>query len=1057
MDGPRWPLDRQTGRWLVALATLGLACVAMPVGRPHAAPRQLDSTPRVEFARDILPIFEAKCTACHGPTLQESRLRLDSAEAIWRGGLAGHAVIPGDADASPLMRRLLGMDEPLMPFGGDPLPDEEVALVRRWIETAEFQFAASDALSGAAGTHWAYVPPSRPDLPVVRRTDWAHNAIDRFVLARLESEGFEPSPEAGKTTLIRRLSLDLIGLPPTIAELDDFLADARPDAYERLVDRLLASDRYGERWARPWLDLARYADTQGYEKDNPRSIWKYRDWVISALNADMSFRQFTIDQIAGDMLPESTLDQQIATGFHRNTLLNQEGGVDDEEARFDTLVDRVNTTATVWLGSTLGCAQCHNHKFDPFTQRDYYRFMAFFDNAEYEIVRLGQGESWVVEPTLALPTPEQEAQANRLESQIAALRTTLETPTPELEADRVAWEDAMRRVETQWHTLRPDRYSSAEGASLELLDDGSLLAGGDNPDADSYEIGSVAEPGLITGIRLEVLEDLSLPGGGPGRDPDGNFFLSRFEVEVASADASSAGGPVAFDSAVADDWQPGYEIHRALDATPEDGGWAIDATSPDALRIRQAVFVPDLPVRVGADARLTVRLRHDMPRAARNIGRFRLSVTSMDDPEAIVRVPARLRPVLDLPEADRTVEQARALAQVHRSVTPLLQPARDRVSALERELTDVGIASTLVIRERDSHGRPSTLFRNRGTFMSPGDRIHSAVPDALHPFPDDQMPNRLGLAHWLTDEENPLVARVTVNRFWEQVFGRGLVETAEDFGSQGSRPSHPKLLDWLAVEFMAQGTAQGAAQGWSMKALLRTIVTSATYRQSSAASDELLERDQYNVLFGRGPRFRVEAEMVRDIALATSGLLSHTIGGPSVFPYQPDGIWNRPYSDQQWIASGGDGRYRRGIYTYLRRTAPYPSLLTFDAPSRELAIVRRIRTNTPLQALTVLNDPVYFEAAQHLARRVVEEVDAGVAARIEHAFRLVLSRRPRADEIETVARFRASLLERFESDSAAARDVVGDMSAEGASVSDLAAWTMVSNVLLNLDETITKE
>ena len=1035
------------GTLLVAASIL--AVTQLP-GAAERRPGQAVPAPAIDFTRDVLPIFQASCIECHGSDLDESRLRLDSLEAVWQGGMSGHAIIPGDAEASPLMRRLLGTDEPLMSFGGDPLPVEQVELVRRWIDESEFDAALTAASPASDGErHWAYVKPERPPLGPVDRVEWVRNPIDRLVLARLESEGLAPSPEASKETLIRRLSLDLTGLPPTIDELDEFLADESPDAYARVVDRLLDSPRYGERLARPWLDLARYADTHGYEKDNPRTIWPYRDWVIGALNDDMSFRQFTIEQLAGDMLPNATLAQRIATGFHRNTLLNQEGGVDDEEARFDTLVDRVNTTATVWLGSTLGCTQCHTHKFDPFSHRDYYQFLAFFDNAEYEIIELGQGEAWVVEPTLSLPTREQETEATALEAELEELRTRLQTLTPDLEADRVAWEGAIRRSESAWTTLEPDRVSSRGGATLEILEDGSVRAGGENPEADTYELTAVTAMRGITGVRLEVLEDPSLPLGGPGRDPDGNFFLSGFEVEAAPLDTPSLAGRIPFASAVANDWQNLYEVGRALNPEPGAGGWAIDATPADGSLARQAVFLPREPFGYGAGTRLTVRLGHIMRRAARNIGRFRVSVTAADDPLTSVRLSARLRPILDIPAAERTEEQADLLAEAHRSVTPLLQPVRDRIANLESRFAGLGIATTLLMREREGDAPASTLFRNRGSFMSPGDCVYASVPDVLHPFPGDLPRNRLGLAQWLTSNDNPLVARVTVNRLWEQLFGRGLVETSEDFGSQGARPSHPELLDWLAVEFMEQG--------WSMKTLLRTVVTSATYRQTSAVSPALVERDQYNLLLARGPRFRVEAEMVRDIALAASGLLSDRIGGPSVFPFQPEGIWNRPYSEQQWVISDSGNQYRRGIYTYLRRTAPYPSLLTFDAPSRELAVVRRIRTNTPLQALTILNAPVYFEAAQYLAWRMVDEAGAASSERIEHGFRLVLSRRPSDDELATVSRFHAQQLERFEADLRAARDVVGEFTPDDVTVPELAAWTLVSNVLLNLDEAITKE
>ena len=721
-----------------------------------------------------------------------------------------------------------------MPMGGERLSAAELEVVRAWIDALEPRAAGR-----RVSTHWAYNSPKRPEVPSLDSA-WPRNPIDAFVLAALDDNGLTPSDEASKETLVRRLSLDLIGLPPSLEEVDAFLADARPDAYEALVDRLLSSPRYGERWARPWLDLARYADTQGYEKDGPRTIWKYRDWVVGALNDDMSFRQFTIEQIAGDMLPSPTPAQRVATGFHRNTLLNQEGGVDDEEARWETLVDRVNTTATTWLGTTLACAQCHNHKFDPFSQREYYQFLAFFDNSAYEILKLGQGESWVVEPELSLPTPEQKTRADAIERELETLAVVLETPTPELEADQPRWEEAMRRAPEAWNVLRPRSLDSRGGAELTVLDDGSVLASGENPEADTYTITADIDLESVTGVRLEVIEHPSLPRGGPGRDDEGNFFLSDFEIAVD-------GEAVELVEAIANDAQFGYGVERAISSRPGSGGWAIDATPAPTPLPRQAVFVP---AHAFAGERITVRLKHDMRRASRNLGRFRLSVTSIDDPLAIARLPARLAPILDVPVDERSHEDASALAAVHRSLTPLLDPVRERIEELEQTLVDLDIPTTMVLAERDGYARPSTPFRVRGSFMSPGELVYADVPGALHPLGSDQMPNRLGLAHWLVDPKNPLTARVTVNRLWEQLFGRGLVETSENFGTEGSMPSHPELLDWLAMELMDNG--------WSLKSMLRTMVISATYRQTSAAGASSWERDPYNHLLARGPRFRIE-------------------------------------------------------------------------------------------------------------------------------------------------------------------------------------------------------
>jgi len=1001
------------------------------------------------YAAKIQPIFATHCVKCHGPDVQQNQLRLDSLAFALKGGLSRKVIIPGNSKDSPLVRRLLGLDEPRMPFKGESLPSDQIALIRAWID-AGAQGSESAATSQAKPQkHWAYIKPERPPIPAVKNTAWVRNPIDNFVLARLEKEALSPSPEADRETLIRRVSLDLIGLPPTPKEMDAFVADKSPNAYEKVVDRLLASPHYGERWARPWLDLARYADSNGYEKDDHRSIWKYRDWVINAMNQDLSFREFTIEQIAGDMLPNATNEQKMATGFHRNTLLNQEGGVDQEEARWETLVDRVNTTATVWLGSTLACAQCHNHKYDPFSQKDYYRFLAFFDNADYRILKLGQGEGWVQEPQLELPTPEQEAKSKELKAEIAKIQTELNTSTPELEAAQAKWENEMKAAETEWAVLRPTRFFSEHGATLGLMDDISILAGGRNPDADTYVVESTIHRLGITGLRIEVLKHPSLARGGPGRDPDGNFFLSDFEVEAAPADKSSPSQKIVIKDASADESQRGYDIKNLFNDKPKPKGWAVELSDANAPLRRQAIFIPEKPFGFDHGTTLTIRLKHQMAYSTRNIGRFRLSVSSAANPERIASVPARLRPVLDIPVAQRTTEQKNELASLYRSLSPLLQPTRDRIAELQKSLDKLGIATTMIMGERQSFEHPSTYLRVRGSYLSKGDKVYAGVPAVLPPLPENQLPNRLGLAHWLVDEENPLTARVTVNRFWEQYFGRGIVQTSEDLGTQGERPTYPELLDWLATEFMRQG--------WSMKAIHRLTVSSATYRQSSRVTPELVERDPYNKLLARGPRFRVEAEMARDIALAASGLLSPKIGGPSVFPYQPEGIWDRPYSNHRWQTSEGEDRYRRGIYTFIRRTSPYPSLTTFDAPSREFCTVRRVRTNTPLQALTTLNDPVFFEAARALAKRIMVEAGPDPSQRTTYGFRLCVSRHPDRKELEELVSFRDQQLERFRKDEKAASEVVKGVTNPPSDIADLASWTMVSNVLLNLDETITKE
>jgi len=987
---------------------------------------------RIDFTSQIQPIFRASCYKCHGPENQRGQLRLDSRSVVFQRGL----IIPGNSKDSRLLHRVLGLgDQARMPMGGPPLTRRQIALIRAWIDQGAPWPDESIARGAKTRTHWAYIKPARPPLPAVKNRSWIRNPIDNFILARLEKEKLSPSPEAPKEALVRRLYLDLIGLPPSVKEVDAFLADNSSDAYEKLVDHLLASPHYGERWARPWLDLARYADTHGYEKDNRRSMWKYRDWVINALNKDMPFDQFTIEQIAGDMLPNATIDQKIATGFHRNTMFNEEGGVDKEEARWETIVDRVDTTATVWLGSTLACAQCHNHKYDPFTQKDFYRLFAFFEPAE--------------EPKLEMPTPEQETRRKAIEAEITGLENLLKTQTPELEAAQLQWEHRIIAAQADWTALDPVEYTSSGGATLTKLADGSLLATGANPEKDIYTIVAKTDLKEITGVRLEAIVDPRLPHGGPGRDPYGSFTLTGFEAAIAPAGNSAQVQPLSLIDAVADDSQKGFEAKNLI--TGERKGWAIDANR-DASRVgRQAVFVVDKAAGFDSGTVLVIKLKHEAGYMGQGIGRFRLSVTAAADPTSIVNISAQMRPILSIPVAERTEKQKNDLAAYYRSIAPVLKPARERVAELRKQLKDLEIVSTLIMQERPSFQRPYTYLRLRGSFLNKGEKVYAGVPEFLHPLPESQLPNRLGLAHWLVDKDNPLVARVTVNRIWEQYFGRGIVETSEDFGAQGERPTHPELLDWLATEFMRQG--------WSMKAMHRLIVTSATYRQSSTVTPDLLERDPYNRLLARGPRFRMEAEMIRDVALAASGLLSRKIGGPSVFPYQPEGIWDIPYNDDKWRMSEGEDRYRRGIYTFLRRTSPYPSLMMFDATSREFCTVRRVRTNTPLQALVTLNDPAFFDAARGLAKRILAEAASEAEARAVYGFRLCVSRQPRAEELEQIITLYKQQLEWFRRDERAAQQIVKGDVAPPAEIdrAELAAWIVVSNMLLNLDETLTKE
>ncbi len=1070
----------------LAVIVYGMASMIPGASAQRRSDAQAGPRRRVDFKRQIEPIFAQNCYRCHGAKKAMGQLRLDVRESAMKGGLSGAAIIPGDSKRSLLVKRILGEgDVARMPMGGAPLAPAQISLIRRWIDQgAEWSGDDRSAIrtinnqQSAIMRHWAYVKPVRPESPRIKNQSWVRNPIDAFILARLEKEGLTPSPEADKATLLRRVYLDVIGLPPSVKEIDEFLADTSPDAYEKVVDRLLASPHYGERWARPWLDLARYADSNGYEKDNLRVAWKYRDWVIDALNRDMPFDQFTIEQIAGDMLPNATIDQKIATGFHRNTMLNQEGGIDPEESRFEVLIDRVNTTATVWLGSTIGCAQCHNHKYDPFTQKDYYRLMAFFDNSEYRIAG-GGSERYVVEPQISLPTPEQEEKRKALDAEIKQIEAKLNTQTPELDAEQIKWERETLDERNKWTALDPIKLESTGGSTLKKLDDKSALVSGERAERDVYVVTAKTDLKKITALRVEAIPDASLPKGGPGRDPYGNFLLTGIEVEITSPDGAEP-REISFKDVAVDDQAYridtraffGKELGDVATDTPP--GWFINATNDQPERLaRQGVFVAEKPFDAGPGATLTVKLKFLGGSLNQGMGRFRLSVTTTDEPRRIVSVPARLRPILSIPTSERSPKQREDLSALFRAVTPLLKAERERLETLKGEMRALNITTALVMQEKPGYERPSTYFHERGGFLNKGEKVYAGTPAVLHPMPENAPFNRLGLARWLVDENNPLTARVMVNRFWEQIFGHGLVETSEDFGTQGERPSHPELLDWLAVTFQERGTEgqkDGETQGrenrestnpispmsWSVKKLIRLIVTSSTYRQSSATPPALLEKDPYNRLLARGPRFRMEAEMIRDTALAASGLLSRKLGGPSVFPLQPEGLWKSPYSGEKWIVSPGEDRYRRSLYTFIRRSSPHPAMIVFDATSREYCTVRRARTNTPLQALTTLNDEESIEAARALAKRMIEEGGDDLKARIVYGFRLCVARTPTEKEVERLAALYQRQLDNFAANATDAAKVVKNYSTR-APTAEFAAWTMVANVLLNLDETLTKE
>jgi mono/diheme cytochrome c family protein len=1014
---------------LALIAGMPLASLAFPAAKAPGGPP-------VDFNRDLRPVLVRNCFACHGPDeeARKGKLRLDLRDQAVRPDKSGATpVIPGDPGHSELIRRITTPDEddrmpPLKT--GKTLTPSETDLFRRWI-----------AQGAVWKKHWAYEKPVAAPRPKIRRASWPKNPLDFYVLARLEKEGLRPSPEASRETLIRRVSLDLTGLPPSPDEVRAFLSDKRPGAYERLVDRLLASPHYGERWARFWLDLARYADSNGYEKDGLRTAWPYRDWVINAFNRDLPFEEFTIEQIAGDLLPNATRGQRVATGFHRNTMVNTEGGTDDEEFRIAAVVDRVNTTYNVWLGTTMGCAQCHTHKYDPFTQKEYYQSMAFFNQTK------DRGKS--TEPELDLPAPEQSAKHEEVRAKIVPLQKLLDTQTPEIQAREDAWREKMleanRTIQSQWIVLEPGELKGLNGVLLEKLPDNSVLSKGSLPDHTTYEVGVVLPEGTFSALRLEALVDESLPNKSCGRSEEGDFVVTDFSVDPPPVVGEK---PVKFTRAYADYSMDGYDAAAAIDDNPQSG-WSIAAYEQKNRANHQAVFVWSQAWTAKEGQRLTVRIRQDSNRARHLLGRFRLSASraGLEPHKTWAKLPAATRGALAERDGKSEGKQKDELAKYFRSIDPELDATRRQIAALRKE-EPKGIPTTLVMEAVDEPRETHVLIR--GNFLSPGGLVQPGVPEALPPLPAGPT-NRLTFARWLVSPENPLTARVTMNRIWAQYFGRGIVETSDDFGMQGEPPSQPEALDWLAVEFIRQG--------WSLKAMHRLIVTSATYRQDSKAGQDLVLRDPYNRLLARGPRFRLDAEMIRDNALAASGLLDPKIGGPSVYPYQPDGIWSRPYSGETWETSKNGDQFRRGLYTFWRRTSPYPSFMAFDASSREVVCERRARSDTPVQALVTLNDPAFLAAAGGLARRVQSEGSGDPASRLDFAYRCVLGRAPRKPETAVLLKLYDQSLKRYSADRKAAEAIVSvGLPAPGpeADLPSLAAWTVVSNVLLNLDETLTK-
>ncbi|MBI5802551.1 MAG: PSD1 domain-containing protein [Verrucomicrobia bacterium] len=1084
---------------LLTIASLGVAAPAP--GPASNLPGKLD------FARDIAPIFSAKCFACHGPddAHRKAKLRLDVREEALKSRDGKPAIVASSLAKSELWHRITNKNpDDVMPpkKQGKPLTPQEVALLKKWLE------------QGAPyAEHWAFVPPVRPAVPKVSNqysvfsvqsgsgragssklnTDPLNtehsNPIDAFISARLAAEKLRPSPPADKSTLLRRLSLDLVGLPPTPEELDAFLADKSPDAWSKQVERLLASPHYGERWGRLWLDAARYADSDGYEKDKRRLVHFYRDWVIAAFNRDLPYDRFIIEQLAGDQLPGATQDQFVATGFLRNSMLNEEGGIHPEQFRMEAMFDRMDAVGKGVLGLTTACAQCHNHKYDPLTQEEYYRMFAFLNNDHEAMPRV-------------FTAPEQEKIAS-LRREMDSVAAALKQQLPDWQSRMAKWETEAARNQPDWTVLRDMELITDNSQRYYPQSDGSLLASGWAPTkfTASFQVTNKLEN--ISAIRLELFTDPNLPANGPGRSYKGLFALTEFSVEAAPLSDPKKKTKVKFASATADfdqpvlPLEPGFHdgstnkrvtgpISFAMDGN-KNTAWGGDSGPGRRNTDRVAVFQLATNISFSGGTVLTLNLSQEHGSAnandfgTQNLGRFRISVVGAEKPAVADRVPKKVREVFSIPTAKRTPVQVASVFDHWRTTVPEFASANTKFDALWQQWPEGTTAYALVARTEER----MTSVLNRGDWLKPTGSVKPGVPAFLNPLPAGADTSRATFAKWLTDRRSPTTARVFVNRVWQAYFGTGLVETAEDFGRQSAKPSHPELLDWLACEFMepvagnrtwgignGESTAASAPSPityspspWSVKHLHRLIVHSATYQQSSRVTPESLARDPYNRLLARGPRFRVDAELVRDIALASSGLLNPKIGGRAVMPPAPEFLFKPPasYGDFPWVSETGDERYRRAVYTFRRRSTPFPSLLVFDAPVGDFSCVRRQRSNTPLQALTTLNEPMFMEAAQALALRTLRDGGASDADKLTFAFRRCTARPPTRDEQKELLALLTKQEQRFTGkDADAWKLATADPKnppalPASATPAKLAAWAAVSRVLLNLDETITKE
>lgn len=999
----------------------------------------------IDFDRDVRPILSNTCYTCHGPdsNKRQAELRFDVEASVFADRDGSPILVKGKPDQSDLIKRILTDDEDLVM----PPPDQKQQLSAKDKETLQKWVAQGAKWRG----HWAFETISRPSRPSTKNKAWPKNDIDWFVLKRLEQLGMSPSEAAAKHTLLRRVSLDLTGLPPTIEELEAFLKDDSPKAYEKAVDHLLASPRYGEHFALSWLDAARYADTNGYQQDRTRTMWPWRDWVIKSLNDNMPFDRFTVEQIAGDRLDNPTIPQLVATGFHRNHMLNGEGGRIAEESRVEYVVNRVETTGAVWLGLTLGCGRCHDHKYDPISQREFYNLYAYFNSID-ERGNVDAGGN--ANPVMTVPSEAQTKRKAELNTSIASLQKVLSTLATKHQA---AWEKTLLaeidsgKQQEYWVTLKPGDLKSEQGQTLTVEADGvTILATGKNPKNDNLFVTLATDEKQITALRLEAVPYEKFTNGGFARSNSGNFVLTEFKVSSKSA-GQEAPAPARIKSARASFEQGGWPVVNSFDGKTNTG-WAVH--NPSNMRIpRQAMFVLESPIAGGKGTELKLELQHDSPHEFHNLSHFRVAITTQPTPKLDGKngLPDALIAALKVEAGKRNAAQKKVVGDEFRRRSSEVRSVQQKIDAARNEITgiDKNMVKTMVMRDR---AQPrETFVLNRGTWDQP-DKNQPCSPDTpscLPSLPKDAPPNRLALAQWIVAKENPLTARVIVNRYWQHFFGQGLVTTPEDFGSQGERPSHPQLLDWLAADFQ---------DGWNVKKLLKQIVMSATYQQSSKVEPALYDSDRANKWLARAPRLRLTSHAIRDQALLFGGLLVEKIGGPPVKPYQPAGVWlDNSLGKIKYQRDSGENLYRRTLYTFWRRATP-PTML-FDVASRQQCKVRPSRTNTPLHALIMFNETGYVESARNFAQRVMS-TEKEPAARLNLAFRTATCRQPTADETATMLKVMKDVQAKFKTDAEKTKAYLttGESKAdEKYEPLELATYSAMCHILLNLDETITRE